>query len=233
MTEIARNYSIIMERIEAACARAGRARDEVRFLAVTKYIEKARIQEAIDCGARLVGENRAQELKEKLTFFELNGCTVHFIGQLQTNKIKYVCGHVDVIESLDREALATPLDARAALCGVRQDVMVQVNIGDEAQKGGIAADAVVPFVETLSACSNLRVTGLMCVPPAVEGERVRPYFSAMRRLFERVERTFPELPIRQLSMGMSHDYPIAIEEGATIVRVGTALFGARGQRQTR
>ena len=227
MTMIQENYARIMDEIERACATSGRRREDVRFLAVTKFVDEARILEAIGCGARLVGENRAQELKEKLTFFELNGCTVHFIGQLQTNKIKYVCGHVDVIESLDREELAALLNARAKSLGAVQDVMVQVNIGDEAHKGGIAADAVGPFVESLSACSNLRVTGLMCVPPAGDAEQTRPYFTRMRRLFERVREAFPELPIRELSMGMSHDYPVAIEEGATIVRVGTALFGAR------
>ncbi len=224
---IRENYEIIRERMQAACSRAGRAEDEVRLVAVSKYVETARIQEAVDLGLRDFGENHAQEVREKQTFFEIHTCFVHFIGQLQTNKIKYICGSVGLIESVDRAQLAEALQKRAAAMGICQDVLIQVNIGGEAQKGGAADADLDAFVETVAAYPNLRVRGLMCVPPALTPEETRPYFRRMRALYERARAMHAGLSIDTLSMGMSHDYEVAIEEGATQIRLGTALFGAR------
>ena len=227
--DIARNILRVREQMEAACQRAGRRADEVRLVAVTKYVDTGRIAEAIAAGVCNFGENHAQELNQKKTFFEQHGCFVHFIGQLQTNKIKYVCGCVGVIESVDRPNLAELLQRRAESLGVVQEVLLQVNIGAEQQKGGVADVDLESFTESLARYSNLRVRGLMCVPPAVRAEEARRYFRRMRELFERMRGCGREA-FDTLSMGMSHDFAIAIEEGATEIRVGAAIFGAREQR---
>jgi len=226
---VGENVARVRERMEAACLRAGRRFDEVRLVAVSKYVDTGRMLEAVEAGVRDFGENHAQELNEKKTFFEQQGCAVHFVGQLQTNKIKYVCGCVDVIESVDRLKLAESLQSRAETLGVVQDVLLQVNIGAEQHKGGVPDADLDVFAESLSGYGNLRVRGLMCVPPAVEAEEARPYFRRMRVLFERM-RGGGSGAFDTLSMGMSHDFAVAIEEGATEIRVGTGIFGAREQR---
>ena len=213
--------------LKTACARAGRGADGVRLIAVTKFVDIARIAEAVKAGVTEVGENRVQDLKEKLNFFEQQGLTTHFIGQLQTNKIKYICGTVDTVQSVDRLPLAQALSARAVDLGCVQDVMIQVNIGEEAQKGGITGDDLGCFMRQITALDGIRVLGLMCVPPALEPEAVRPYYVQMRKHLCQLMESFPDQPIRELSMGMSHDFEVAIEEGATIVRIGTGVFGTR------
>jgi pyridoxal phosphate enzyme (YggS family) len=230
MTSIAENYEIIRERMGKACAAAGRKTESVALEAVSKYVDVPRLQDAMDLGIRLYGENHAQELTQKKTFFENNEAEVHFIGQLQTNKIKYVCGNVGVVESMDRPALMEALDKRAEQLGICQNVLIQVNIGDEPQKGGILPEELDEFSSRVWERKNLRLRGLMCVPPALEPEETRPYFARMYRLFEQLKMRFPALPIDTLSMGMSHDYDVAIMEGATVVRIGTALFGARDKK---
>ncbi len=226
---IRENIALVRETIAESCARAGRSVSDVLLLGVTKYVDEARIAEALEAGITAVGENHAQELREKLTFFEQHKCDVHFIGQLQSNKIKYVCGNVSLIHSVDRLPLALQISQRAQRMGTVQDILVQVNIGGEEQKGGICAPAALSLIGDIAALPALRVCGLMCVPPALEQERVRPYFAQMRQLFFSAKSAFPNLPLCHLSMGMSHDYGVAIEEGATIVRVGSAIFGARGR----
>lgn len=224
---ITSNLETVREEIAGACARAGRNPEEVRLVAVSKYVETARLEEAVAAGQTIFGENHAQELNEKKTFFEQHGCTVHFIGQLQSNKIKYVCGFAGLIESVDRAPLAEILQKRAQAIGVVQDILIQVNIGEEAQKGGVADGDLDCFADSLAGFPNLRVRGLMCVPPAVEAERARVYFGRMRALFERLRAGGRRPAFDTLSMGMSHDYAVAVEEGATEVRVGTGIFGAR------
>lgn len=227
MSGIYGNYCDVRSRMESACARSGRGAGDVRLIAVTKFVDIPRIAEAVTAGVTEVGENRVQDLKEKLNFFEQHGLTTHFIGQLQTNKLKYVCNRVGTIQSVDRAALCEKLEQAAAANGGVQDVFVQVNIGDEPQKGGISIPELPSLVGILSECSHLCVKGLMCVPPAGEPEAARPYFRRMYELFCRLRREYPKLPIAELSMGMSHDFEVAIEEGATMVRVGTAIFGER------
>lgn len=227
MSQIAANIENIRARMAKACARSGRGLDEVRLMAVSKFVTEDGIAEAIRAGVTLFGENRAQELRQKQTFFEDHGCEVHFIGQLQTNKIKYVCGTVGTVQSVDRLPLAQALSAHAAALGGVQDVMIQVNIGEEAQKGGIAGDDLGCFMQQITALGGLRIVGLMCVPPALEPEAVRPYYVRMRTHQSLLKERFPDQPIRELSMGMSHDFEVAIEEGATIVRIGTGVFGTR------
>ena len=227
MTSIAEHIALVREEIANACARAGRQQESVRLVAVSKYQSTERMAEAVAAGVFTFGENHAQELNEKKTFFEQQGCRVHFIGQLQTNKIKYVCGFADLIESVDRPGLVEQLEQKAVSMGTVQDVLIQVNIGAEDQKGGVRDEDLDSFADSLTLCPHLRLRGLMCVPPAVEAEQARMYFRRMRTLFEQLQQRFDPTTFDTLSMGMSHDFAVAIEEGATQVRVGSRIFGAR------
>ena len=225
--DISEQVASVRTRISDACMRAGRRAEDVRLVAVTKYIDTDRILDAVRAGVCEVGENHAQEFKEKLTFFEQCGVHPHFIGQLQSNKGKYICGRAATVQSVDRMSLAEQLNRYALSHETVQDVLIQINIGDEAQKGGLPAAELDPFLDQLVEMPALRVCGLMCVPPAVSGEQVRPYFRQMRLLFEAMQQKHRALPLSILSMGMSHDFETAIEEGATMVRVGSAIFGSR------
>ena len=222
---IAENVAQVRANMADACRRAGRKEDEVKLVAVTKYVEEDRIAEAFACGLKTVGENHAQEVRDKLTFYKQYGAELHFIGQLQSNKVKYIIGNARLIQSVDREKLLLDVDAHAKKLDLIQGILLQVNIGDEEQKGGAAMEDVPRLLELACGLKNVRVEGLMCVPPAVEA--ARPYFARLYELRESLRARFPEQPLRELSMGMSHDYPQAILEGATMVRVGTAIFGKR------
>ena len=224
---IRENLETVRETMRLACQRCGRREDDVTLIAVTKFVGTDRILEAVQAGVTEIGENRAQEFTEKLTFYKQNRLRAHFIGQLQTNKVKYICGKADLIQSVDREPLLDAIHAYAAKNDLVQDVLIEVNIGREAQKGGVPPEALEPLAERIATLGHVRLRGLMCVPPAAEKEAVRPYFREMRTWFERLKSAYPALPIDTLSMGMSHDYDVAIEEGATTVRVGTAIFGPR------
>ncbi len=224
---IRENVDAVREQMRLACRRCGRAESDVTLIAVTKFVEEARIAEAVAAGITEIGENRAQEFTEKLNFYKQKQLRAHFIGQLQTNKVKYICGKADLIQSVDRESLLDAIHAYAGKNGIVQDILIEVNIGREPQKGGVMPEALIPLSERIAALPHVRLRGLMCVPPAIEKEAVRPYFREMRCWFERLQNAHPELPVDMLSMGMSHDYDIAIEEGATTVRVGTAIFGPR------
>ena len=229
---IAENIAQVREEMEQACRQAGRDPRDVKLIAVTKYVEEARIAEAFACGLKTVGENHAQEVRDKLTFYKQYGAELHFIGQLQSNKVKYIIGNAGnarLIQSADREKLLVDIDAHAKKLGVVQGVLLQVNIGGEEQKGGADLQDVPYLLELACGLKNLRVEGFMCVPPDVDAEAARPYFARLYELRERYGAMFPELPLRELSMGMSHDYPQAILEGATMVRVGTAIFGRRNK----
>ncbi|MDL2234904.1 YggS family pyridoxal phosphate-dependent enzyme [Christensenellaceae bacterium OttesenSCG-928-L17] len=216
----------VQDNIAAACARAHRREADVTLVAVTKFVPVERIRPAILAGIAHVGENRVQELVEKLPFFNEMECTAHFIGQLQTNKVKYITGQVQSIQSVDRAALADEIQKQAQKREVVQDIFIEVNIGGEAQKGGIDANDLLPFLAQLQENANLCVKGLMCVPPAVGQEEARPYFAKMKALFDTCC-ALPNSKLQHLSMGMSGDYAAAIEEGATMVRVGSAIFGKR------
>jgi PLP dependent protein len=230
MTDIAHNIASVQADMASACARAGRAPGSVTLVAVSKHQSVERIQEAVEAGILVFGENHAQELNEKKTFFEQHGCSVHFIGQLQTNKIKYVCGFADLIESVDRQSLACQLNQKAEAHAVVQDILIQVNIGAEDQKGGVTGEDLDSFAESIALYPYLRLRGLMCVPPAVDAEEARPYFQRMRAHFHRLRERFDPGVFDTLSMGMSHDFAVAIEEGATQIRVGTRIFGARDKK---
>ncbi len=228
MGMVADNLSAVQERIAKAAARAGRDPERITLVAVTKTVPVECIREAIDAGQRVFGENRVQEAQVKI---EALGRDVqwHLIGHLQRNKVKFVSDLFDLIHSVDSLRLAQDIDAHAARHDVVIPVLIQVNIGDETTKSGVAAAELVALVQQVAALPHVAVRGLMCVPPAVEvAEHARPYFVVLRSLAEQIVREhIPSVAMAELSMGMSHDFEVAIEEGATMVRVGSAIFGPR------
>lgn len=200
----------------------------VKICAVTKTMDAATANLAYEAGINLIGENRVQELMEKLPSLNPQ-YNIHLIGQLQTNKVKYLMGRVDMIQSVDRDALALEIHRQAQKAGVMMPVLVQVNIAREPQKGGIYEEDLIPFLRNVSQLRGLRVEGLMSIMPQAEHpEDVRPYFRKMRAWFDRLrDQAIPGIEMNELSMGMSHDCLVAAQEGATMVRLGSALFGKR------
>ena len=195
---------------------------------VSKTIDPETINMAWDGGIRTLGENRVQELMSKIDLLNPD-YKIHLIGQLQTNKVKYIVDRVDMIQSVDRDALADEIDRRATAAGRVMPVLVQVNIAKEPQKAGIDEEGLLPFIRRLSGMRGLRVDGLMAIMPiADDPEAVRPYFRRMREWFDRLkDMDIPNVSMNTLSMGMSDDCLVACEEGATMVRLGRALFGER------
>ncbi len=202
--------------------------EPVQLVAVTKNHDVDAMREAIDAGATAIGENRIQEAREKYTTLERK-VDWHLIGHLQTNKAKYAVRMFDLIHSVDSENLALELDKAAGRIDKVQDVLVQVNLAREDSKSGIYREDLLPLLHKVDELPHLRLCGLMCIAPNYdEVERCRPLFQEMYEIFQKVkEISFATANIKYLSMGMTHDYTIAIEEGANIVRVGTAIFGQR------
>lgn len=225
---IRENYLEICQSIADAAKQAGRSAEDITLVAVSKFVDEERIRLAHEAGANVFGESRAQELGEKMPMFEEFGADVHFIGQLQTNKVKYIIGRVKTIQSVDRIELANEISRLAQKKNIVQDMLIEVNIGSEPQKGGAEPDKLNEFLSSISRLPGIRVDGLMCIPPAVDRENVRRYFAMMRELFEKAKGyDMPNVFMNTLSMGMSGDYRAAVAEGATMVRVGRALFGER------
>jgi pyridoxal phosphate enzyme (YggS family) len=223
MTDIGANLDRVRERVAKAAERAGRRASDVLLIGVSKTVEVARIRQAIEAGVPALGENRVQEAKAKVAEI---GRPVpwHLIGHLQTNKVRDALEIFDVIHSLDRLDLARELDKRARARGRTVDTLVEVNLAGEAAKGGVAPDGLDALLDAVAAMSTVKVRGLMAIPPeAKDADDSRVWFRALAKLAER--HGFPEL-----SMGMSGDFEVAIEEGATMVRVGTAIFGPRRPR---
>jgi Predicted enzyme with a TIM-barrel fold len=214
----------IEQRLARACERAGRKREEVLLLGASKYANAEKIREAYQCGVRVFGESRAQDFLKK--FEELKDLPIewHFIGNLQTNKVKYIIDKVSLIHSLDRPSLAEEIQKRAERLGKVQDVLIEVNVGKEETKGGVYEEDLEKLFEYCLSLKNLRVLGLMAIPPYKENpEEVRPYFVKLRKLKEKLEDLY-KIKLPHLSMGMSGDFEVAVEEGATIVRIGSAIF---------
>ncbi|HEY3315261.1 MAG TPA: YggS family pyridoxal phosphate-dependent enzyme [Bacillota bacterium] len=227
-SSIAANLAVVRGRIAGAAARAGRDPAGVTIVAVTKTVGPDVIREAVEAGLTDLGENRAQEFRDK---HKLLGPLArwHFIGQLQTNKIKYLVEKVSLIHSLDRMAAVVELDRLAQKVGLQQRVLVEVNVSGEVSKSGVRADEAVALLESMRPFAGVRVCGLMTVAPIVDDpEAARPFFRRLRELAENIRaRGWPEIEMSYLSMGMSGDFPVAVEEGANIVRIGTAIFGPR------
>lgn len=231
MIPVAENFRIVRERVAEAAVLSGRSPEDIRLVAVTKFVETERIAKAIAAGCLEVGENRAQELTEKYDFFKENGQRVHFIGQLQLNKVKYLVGRAELIQSADRPEAFYEISCVAEKRGVRQGVLVEVNIGAEPQKAGIAPDELPELLKRISDLPSICVKGLMCIPPAAGGKSAAYYFAHMKELFESIKgMDIPGISMEVLSMGMSGDYTSAIAEGSNMVRVGSAIFGARVNR---
>ena len=220
MEDIRDNLERVRERVARAAQRSGRRPEDVLLIAVSKTFPAERVAAAIAAGVSALGENRVQEAKEKIRQLG-HPVPWHLIGSLQTNKVKDAVALFDVIQSVDRLDLARELDRRATK---PIDVLLEVNVGEEASKGGFSVADVKPALDAIAELPQLRVRGLMTIPPAVsDPEAARPSFRLLRELRD-------ETGLTELSMGMSADFEVAIEEGATMVRVGTAIFGARAPR---
>jgi len=225
---VARNIEIIRNRIAAAAARAGRRADEVRLMAVTKTVDDERIAAAIAAGVDIIGENYVQEAKRKI---EIMGRSRewHLIGHLQTNKAKYAVRLFDMIHAVDRMEVARELHRRAAGENLLLKILIEVNVSGETTKRGVPPGAAISLIREIAPLEHLSIQGLMTMAPWFDdpGE-ARPCFAALRRLRERIAgMAIPGVSMKELSMGMSGDFEVAVEEGATIVRIGRFLFGER------
>jgi pyridoxal phosphate enzyme (YggS family) len=217
--EIRAGVASLEARIAAACVRAGRGRDGVRLVAVSKTFPSSDVELAIAAGMTDVGENKVQEARDKKPAVQ-GSARWHLIGHLQSNKAKDAVRIFDVIQTVDTVELAEKIARAADSAGKRQDVLLQVNIGRELQKSGAAPDDVPELARRVAALGGVRLAGLMAIPPAGEPDAMRPYFHELRAMRD-------DLGLTELSMGMTDDFEVAIAEGATIIRVGRAIFGSR------
>lgn len=225
---IAENIARVRANIERAAREAGRDPREITLVGASKMNDAAACREAIAAGIDALGENRVQEMTQKLAEHAYDGAPLHFIGHLQRNKVKQVVGKVDLIESVGSSELLSLIDAQAEKLGVVQEILLEVNIGGEDAKSGFAPDALRAAAEQAASLSHVRLRGLMCIPPVAEEEHGSvPYFEKVRRLYVDMNENLYHNGFDMLSMGMSGDYEDAVRTGATIVRVGTAIFGTR------
>ncbi len=215
----------VQERIQIAAARAGREASAIRLVAVSKMVPAESIRQALDAGVSILGENRVQEAREKIT--ALPGVAEwHLVGHLQTNKAKLAVQLFEVIHSVDSLKLAQALDRHGQQTGKTVRCLIEVNLGGEESKSGSTEEAVRPLLEGGRVLPRLRIEGLMAIPPLLpDPEQSRPFFRRLRNLRDKLEADGFQLA--ELSMGMSHDFEVAVEEGATLVRIGTAIFGPR------
>lgn len=225
---ISENIRQIEARIAAVCSNCKRDPAQVRLVAVSKKKPARDIDAAIAAGQRLFGESYVQECVAKIDAVKTSA-EWHFIGALQSNKVKYLCGKVAMIHSVDRLSLAQEIDRQWGKNNSCVDILLQVNLGQEQSKAGTTAAELITLAEQISQLPHLHIKGLMALPPwREEPEEVRPYFRQLRELASQIDALgLPNVTMQELSMGMSHDYEVAIEEGATLVRIGTAIFGER------
>ncbi len=228
-SSISENVRDVFEQIRHATQRSGRPEGSVRLVAATKSVGLEQIREGITAGLTILGENRLQEAVPKIEALQGLPIQWHFIGHLQRRKARSVVGVFDLIHSVDSLELAEEIDKRAQEAGIRQAVLLEVNLEGEPTKSGFQPDDLERLLPQVGALFHVEVKGLMAIPPPVsEPEQARPSFRRLRELAERLARQgISTVSLKELSMGMSSDYPVAVEEGATMVRVGTAIFGAR------
>jgi pyridoxal phosphate enzyme (YggS family) len=226
---VAENIQNIGENLKNACLRAGRNPNEVKLIAVSKTFGVDSILEALKAGIGDFGENYVQELLEKRNALLDRSIAWHFIGHLQSNKVKYIADWISMIHSVDSIGLATEIGKRAAKAGRTIDVLIEVNTSEEATKFGVRPDKAVEFIQSVSAIEHINIKGLMTIGPFTDNtDESRKSFRTLRSIFETVNaRGICAHPMDTLSMGMTHDYSVAIEEGSTLVRIGTAIFGSR------
>lgn len=230
MTDIASNVQSVLQTIRDAAVQAGRDPQSVKLVGVTKYVEAERVREAIVAGIQICGENRLQEAQAKIeTIGSSPGVSWHFIGRLQRRKVKSIVGQFALIHSVDSLELAEEIHRRAEARQQPQSILLQVNVGNEATKGGFSPSQLLEVLPAMSKLSYANVCGLMAIPPRTEkSEAMRPYFRTLKTLADEAQALhISGIEFKELSMGMSNDYAVAIQEGATMVRVGSALFGDR------
>lgn len=228
MDDIQVNIADIKEEIKQICHSCGRNPEDITLVVVTKTVDPERINYAVDCGVSNLGENKVQEIMDKYETVSKN-IKWHLIGHLQTNKVKYIIDKVELIHSVDSVKLAEEISKRAERYDITKDVLVQINVAEEETKFGIGLEEAVNFVKSISAFDNIRIKGLMTIAPYSENpEGVRLVFRQLREKFDELSQmNLPNTEMKYLSMGMSNDYHIAIEEGANMIRIGTAIFGKR------
>lgn len=229
MSRITDNIDHVEKRIAEACERAGRPRESVQLIAVSKTKPVPDLMEALNYGHNVFGENKVQEIRDKVEAMGTEGIHWHMIGHLQANKVKYLIGVVDLIHSVDNDKLAAEIEKQAAKHDVVMDVLCEVNMAGEETKFGLKPEETMDFVKRISELPHLKVRGLMTIAPYTEDpESNRVYFKGLRELKDRINAEhIPGVDMDTLSMGMTGDYEVAIEEGATLVRVGTGIFGER------
>ncbi len=228
MEDIRANLKKINQEIKEAAERCGRSAEDVLLVAVSKTRTPEEINTAIDAGVTDIGENKVQEIMDK--YDEIKPVRWHMIGHLQTNKVKYIIDKVSMIHSVDSYKLAAEIDKRAAGKGITMDILIQVNSAQEDSKFGITTDETEGLIrEILDNCENVRIRGLMCIAPyADDPEDIKVYFDQVKEQYDKFGKIeHPRLDFRYLSMGMSHDFQVAIEAGSNLVRVGSAIFGER------
>ena len=226
---IAENVAAIRRELEMAALAAGRDPGEIQLCAATKMNDSDAVRQAISAGVDCCGENRVQELTQKLAQNAYDGAPVHFIGHLQTNKVKQVVGKVALIQSVDSLRLLSAIDAEARKQGIVQDILLEINIGQEESKSGFREEEILPLLEKIGDFPNICVKGLMAIPPISQnsGDNLK-YFQKISHLSVDIEaKKYDNVTVKCLSMGMSGDYQDAIRCGSTMIRIGTAIFGAR------
>jgi pyridoxal phosphate enzyme (YggS family) len=225
---IAENLSRIKERMAEASIRSGREPSSVKLVGVTKTVDLDRIKEAVSAGLQILGENYVQEARDKIKELK-DRVSWHFVGRLQTNKAKYAVKLFDMIQTVDSFRLAQELNRRAQPLGRTVPIIIQVNLASEVSKGGVEPSECLSLIREVSVLENLQIRGLMTMPPFFDQpERARPYFAQLREMSQKIAEAQVEgVEMNELSMGMSGDFEAAIEEGATLIRVGTAIFGER------
>ena len=231
--DLEENLKVVRGRAAEAAVRSGRKPEDITLLAATKTVPAEVINHGIALGIDHIGENRVQELMGKYEAYDLSHCALHFIGHLQKNKIKYLVGRVSMIESVDGEKLAGEISRLSEKQHLVTDILIEVNIGNEENKSGVRPRDLSGLIEQIAPLPGIRVRGLMAIPPAdVPEETTRNYFYQMRQYFVDIKtKKIDNVAMDLLSMGMSADYSLAIEEGANLVRVGTALFGQRNYQK--
>ncbi len=228
MEDIRANLSDVRRRIKEAAEGCGRNADEILLVAVSKTRSPEEINTAIDAGVTDIGENKVQEIMDK--YDDIKPVRWHMIGHLQTNKVKYIIDKVSMIHSVDSYKLAAEIDKRSGKSGKVMDILIQVNSAHEESKFGISTDETEKLImEILETCENIRIRGLMCIAPyADDPEDIKIYFDEVKKQYDQFGRIeHPRLDFKYLSMGMSHDFPVAIQSGSNLVRVGSAIFGER------
>jgi len=231
---VAENVKRVQDEIAEACIKYGRKPEDVILMGVSKTQPIEKLEVAYNAGITLFGENKVQELVRKGDFFAQHNVPCHIIGTLQTNKVKYLPPLTDTIQSVDSLKLAKEIEKQYGKAGKKANICLEINIGMEESKGGIPYEQAMEFVHQLSEFKNINVKGLMCIPPVFDTEEVRKYFARMHKLFVDIsDKKLDNINMSILSMGMSGDYPWAIAEGSTLVRVGTGIFGARNYNITK